>query len=90
MGDTGYYTSITIGADARPIISYFDNTNKVLRIAHCSDTLCTTSANSSLDTAGPLGWFTSITIGIDGVPVVSSYKVARVLHTAWAPHGWGR
>jgi predicted regulator of Ras-like GTPase activity (Roadblock/LC7/MglB family) len=35
------YTSITIGVDGLPVISYFDNTNNTLNVAHCSNVFCT-------------------------------------------------
>ena len=37
----GLYTSITIGADGLPIISYFDDTADSLKVAHCNDVACT-------------------------------------------------
>jgi hypothetical protein len=39
-GDVGSYTSITIGADGLPIISYYDTTNDDLKVARCSNALC--------------------------------------------------
>jgi hypothetical protein len=93
----GRYTSISIGADALPIISYLDAANGDLKVAHCSDTACTTATTTVIDTTGDVGYYTSITIGDDGQPVISYYdltnsalKVARIKHTAWAPNGWGR
>ncbi|MBN1976355.1 MAG: hypothetical protein JW918_03040 [Anaerolineae bacterium] len=40
-GDVGLYTSVTIGADGLPLISYYDQTNYDLKVAHCSDVFCT-------------------------------------------------
>jgi hypothetical protein len=34
------FTSITIGVDGLPIISYYDNTNLDLKVAKCSNALC--------------------------------------------------
>ena len=36
----GWYSSITIGADGLPIISYFDDTNDDLKVARCSNAFC--------------------------------------------------
>jgi len=36
----GLYTSITIGTDGLALISYFDNANNDLKVAHCSSTYC--------------------------------------------------
>ena len=99
-GDVGYYTSIAIGADALPIISYYDTANRYLKVARCTNTACTAATKSVIDNAGTatgLGGYTSITIGDDGQPVISyaegtdtDLKVARIKNTAWAPNGWGR
>ncbi len=38
-GDVGWYTSITVGADANPVISYWHGTNadlKVVKLGHTS------------------------------------------------------
>jgi len=68
-GDVG--TSITIGADGLPVISYYDATNLDLKVAHCSDLACSSAALKALDSAGYVGYYTSITIGADGLPVIS-------------------
>ena len=39
-GLVGLYTFITIGADGLPIISYYDETNKNLKVPHCSNSRC--------------------------------------------------
>jgi hypothetical protein len=40
-GNVGLYTSITIGTDGPRLISYQDGENGDLKVAHCSNTLCT-------------------------------------------------
>ena len=40
-GSVGTFTSITIGADGLPVISYSDATNGDLKVAHCSNRYCT-------------------------------------------------
>jgi hypothetical protein len=38
----GKYTSVTIGADGLPLITYFDDyPNYDLKVAHCDNPLCT-------------------------------------------------
>lgn len=39
-GSVGMYSSVTIGADGLPLISYYDATNDDLRAAHCADAFC--------------------------------------------------
>ena len=72
-GDVG--TSITIGADGLPVISYYDATNLDLKVAHCSDLACSSAALKTLDSAGDVG--TSITIGADGLPVISYFDATN-------------
>jgi len=74
-GLVGQYTSITIGADGLGLISYYDlavGTND-LKVAHCSDTACSTATLATLDSAGDVGGFTSITIGADGLGLISYF-----------------
>ena len=70
-GEVGNYPSITIGTDGLGIISYRDNTNQSLKVAHCADTACTSATTSPLDTSGNVGKYTSITIGTDGLGLIS-------------------
>ncbi|UCG77662.1 MAG: pentapeptide repeat-containing protein [Nitrospirota bacterium] len=73
-GFVGKYSSITIGPDGLPIISYFDESNRDLKTAKCADFYC--SVNTALvivDSPGFLGEHTSITIGFHGLPVISYY-----------------
>ncbi len=39
-GFVGLYTSITIGTDGLPVVSYFDNTNGDLKVVKCGSILC--------------------------------------------------
>jgi hypothetical protein len=71
-GDVGKHTSIAIGPDGLPVISYQDVTSLDLKVAKCGNAAC--SAGNTLtpvDTAGDVGRYTSITIGADGLPVIS-------------------
>jgi hypothetical protein len=40
VDNVGQYTSVTVGADGLPVISYFDDTNDDLKVAHCSNRFC--------------------------------------------------
>jgi hypothetical protein len=96
-GDVGYYTSIAIGADANPIISYKDFTNDALKVAACTNPTCNPTASpatlSTVDTGG-VGNFTSIAVGVDANPIISYYggggalKVAKLTRTSWTPNTW--
>jgi hypothetical protein len=39
-GDVGQYTSATVGSDGLGLISYWDATNRDLKVAHCSNRFC--------------------------------------------------
>ena len=94
----GRHTSITIGEDDLPIISYYNAGPDSVDVIHCEDTGCTEFIDESpwvtLDrhTVGiisPLsrrdvGLHTSIAIGPDGSPVISYYDAsADDLKVAW-------
>ncbi len=88
-GVTGAYTSIAIGADGLPVISYQDATNGDLKAAHCADPACSGALVTTLDSAGDVGLYTSITVGVDRLPVISyrdgatgALKVAHCIDAA--------
>jgi hypothetical protein len=78
-GDVGSSSSITIGADGLPIISYYDSTNGDLKVTHCNDVQCAggDETKTAVDTTGDVGSSTSITIGADGLPIISYYDTTN-------------
>jgi hypothetical protein len=67
-----------MGADGLPVISYYDITNKDLKVAKCNNAACTgTSTISLVDGTGEVGWFTSLTIGADGLPVIAYHDMSQ-------------
>jgi hypothetical protein len=62
-------SSITIGADGLPLISYSNLHD--LKAAHCSDIACTSAVTSAIDTCPACNFFTSVTIGADGVGLIA-------------------
>ena len=88
-GFVGLDTSIAIGTDSLPVISYRNYTSGDLKVAKCSNTTCTSATLTSLDTTGDVGLDTSIAIGIDSLPIISYYddtndnlKVAKCSNTS--------
>lgn len=82
----GFNTSIAIGADGLPIMSYRDVNGGTLRVTHCGNATCT-AGNASIPVDGPaliVGQYSSIAIGADGLPVISHQDVVanalRVTH----------
>jgi hypothetical protein len=84
-GNVGKYTSVTIGADGLGLISYYDETNDDLKVAHCSNMNCTSATTSTIDSTGNVGSYTSITIGADGLGLISYYQYSRDPNTGG---GW--
>ena len=73
-GDVGYYTSITLGADNFPVISYRDNTNLDLKVVKCGNAACSSGNTlTTVDSTGNVGYYPSITLGADNFPVISYY-----------------
>ena len=71
------YTSIAIGVDGFPVISYYDESAKSLKVAKCNDAGCV-GANETITTLDDpvifVGTYTSITLGADGLPVISYFE----------------
>ncbi len=82
----GYDTSLAIGTDGLPIISYSDVTAGTLRVTHCGNVSCSAGNTSTTidDPANAVGYFTSLAIGADGLPVISHHDATagtlRVTH----------
>jgi hypothetical protein len=71
----GQYTSLAIGTDGFPVISYYDLSNSALKVAKCNDVACAAGGETitQVDNAATVGQHTSIAIGLDGFPVISYY-----------------
>lgn len=73
--EVGRDPSMIIGVDGLPVISYYDHSNKDLKVAHCNDVACTggDEAITAVDTAGEVGSDPSIALGTDGFPTIAYY-----------------
>jgi hypothetical protein len=72
-GFVGTYTSIAIGNDGLGLISYADDSNGDLKVAHCDDIVCSSATTWTIDSGVSVGDHTSITIGADGLGLISYY-----------------
>ncbi|MEA3335705.1 MAG: hypothetical protein U9R25_07310 [Chloroflexota bacterium] len=92
--DSGSWSSsITIGMDGLPLISYWDKGNRRVQVAHCMEQSCAESSIAILDSIDDLDSFSAVTIGADGLPLVSYYddviddlKVAHCSNPFCVPH----
>jgi hypothetical protein len=84
IGESAQYTSVTIGADGLPLISYYVDIDDSLIVAHCNDVACISATTTTIDSNGVVGWCPSVNIGADGLGVMSYYDVTgrdlRVAH----------
>lgn len=73
--DVGSYSSIAIGIDGLPVISYYDGSpHNDLKVLHCGNLTCTSgNTSATVDMVGDVGMYSSIAVGTDGLPVVSYY-----------------
>jgi hypothetical protein len=87
--EVGRHTSIAIGTDGYPVISYQDYTDDDLKVVKCDDPACAGGPETITtvdDDANLVGEFSSIAIGVDGSPVISYYdETAETLKVAKVP-----
>ena len=77
-GRVGWHTSIAIGADGLPIISYWDWSHGDLKVVKCGNESCSSgNVITTIDSEGNVGWYTSIAIGNDKRPVISYYDATN-------------
>jgi hypothetical protein len=72
--DVGDYSSIAIGTDTFPVISYYDRSFGNLKVAKCNDTACAGGDETITTVDGlsaNLGQWSSLAIGTDGFPVIA-------------------
>ncbi len=73
VGNVGQHTSIAIGSDDLPIISYYESVAGSLKVFHCNDIDCRAGVTTIIDPGGTViyGKYTSIVIGTNGLPIIS-------------------
>ncbi len=74
-GFVGKASSLTIGTDGLPVISYYDQTNETLKVAHCNDAPCSSATLTKIGPAAVEVEASSIAIGVDGLPVIAFYDI---------------
>ena len=74
VNDVGKHSSMAIGTDGFPVISYYDDTLYNLNFAKCTTSDCTVSTDwttTTVDKTDSVGDYSSMAIGTDGLPVIS-------------------
>jgi hypothetical protein len=73
--ESAKYSSITMGADGFPLVSYYSERGRALGVVNCLDAACTRSQTTTLDSSAQigLGAGNSIAVDKDGLPVVAYY-----------------
>ena len=70
--NVGLWTSLALGADGFPVISYYDDTDDALKVAKCDDVACAPGGETITtvdDPGNDVGKYSSLAIGGDGFPV---------------------
>jgi hypothetical protein len=75
--NAGQYTSIAIGTDGYPVISYYDFGDDDLKMTRCGRIDCSADnwGRTVDDTSADVGQYTSIKVAPDGLPIISYYDV---------------
>lgn len=71
--DVGYYTALQIDAAGYAVISYFDQTNDLVKVAHCNDAVCSAPSIETIANVGSQGGYISLMLNATGMPVISYY-----------------
>jgi hypothetical protein len=71
----GEKSSLAIGTDGNPVISYLDDANETLKVAVCGDPACTSATLRTLDATGhnTHGFDQTSIVIVDGRPVISYF-----------------
>src|SRR5207244_2401407 len=73
----GQFASVT-SAGGRGVISYYDSTDQILKLALCPDLACTEpTITTTPDRAGNVGQYSSLTIGADSLALISYYDATN-------------
>jgi hypothetical protein len=76
----GQFTSIAIGADGLPVMSYYHDIGR-LKVLKCGDAACSPATNVVSIVDSPLntsvGRYTSIAVPADGLPIISYHDLSN-------------
>ena len=71
-GNVGHAISIAIGRNGLPMFTYYDLGSPLhLKVASCTDIMCTAAVSTTVTETSNLVWNTSLAVGTDGTPYVA-------------------
>jgi len=84
-GSVGRWTSLALDTTGNPVISYRDDSNRALKVVHCTNPDCTgTQTPQTVDSTGDVARWTSLALDTAGNPVISyrddSNRALKVVH----------
>lgn len=92
----GYYTSMVMGPDGRPLIAHHDVSGPGLLLSRCNDAQCSTVTTETVEAGGNIGLHPSLAVVPGGSLLVTYYdldntdlRVANIVSRGWAPNDWG-
>jgi sugar lactone lactonase YvrE len=68
---TGPYASLELDSNDAPVVSYFHDGAKAVKLARCIDAECTAPAITTVDAADQVGTYTSLALKGADIPVIS-------------------
>jgi len=83
--EVGQYSNIALASGTQyPMISYYDKTNKDLKLYICQDTLCNSGSAKTLDSTGDVGKYSDIIINSLGFALISYYDTTNKVLKVYA------
>ncbi len=76
--DVGFNSSLKLNNSGLAVISYFDQTNKDLKLAVCNDVNCSNPTITLVDgETSDVGWYNSMVLNKQGFPIISYQDTAN-------------